>query len=219
MAANHLGRPVPMLHPPPPSAAPPENTGGESDAALVTAARDGDEAACFAIWSRYAPFVRRLIRAQSGGRADRDDLVQEVFLRVFSRLAEVRDPNALRGFIAGICLGVVRNASRRERVRSILRFTPGDSLPEVPVPAVEDESRQALRNLFQLLASASAEDRSLFVCRYVEKLDMKDIAIAHKMTLGTAKRRVARMTRRIGTAMRHDAVLAAYADKLLQRSG
>ena len=208
-----------MPHPWRHSAGHPANNPDETDAVLVEGARGGHEAACFQIWSRYAPFVQRLIRAQSGGRPDRDDLAQEVFLRVFSRLGEVRDPNALRGFIAGICLGVVGNANRRDRVRSILRLTPGDSLPEVQGPSIGIESRQALRNLFRLLAATSPEDRSLFFCRYVEKMDMKDIAIAHKMTLGTTKRRVARMARRIGAAMRRDPVLAAYADNWTQRAG
>lgn len=209
---------MPMVHPSSQPAAPPRDNPDEPDAALVAAARQGDEAACFRIWSRYAPFVRRLIRAQTAGRADADDLAQEIFLRVFSRLGEIRDPNALRGFIAGICLGVMRNANRRGRVRTILRFAPDDTLPEVLVPGIESESRQALRHLFRLLDGVSAEDRTLFVCRYVEKMEVKDVAIAHGLTLGTAKRRVARMTRRISAAMRHDPVLSAYADKLAERS-
>jgi RNA polymerase sigma-70 factor (ECF subfamily) len=191
----------------------------ETDAALVAAARAGDEGACFQIWARYAPFARRIIQAQSGLRAERDDLAQEVFLRVFSRLDELRDPNALRGFIAGICLGVVGNANRRSRIRAILRFAPDDDLPDVQVPGIQDEPRRALRHLFRLLAAASPEDRSLFVCRYVENMEMKEIAIAHGMGLGTAKRRVARATHRIGAAMQRDEVLSGYADKLLRRPG
>lgn len=207
-----------MLYTSPHPATPPRDDLDETDAALVAAARKGDEGASFRIWSRYAPFVRRLIRAQSGGRGDADDLAQEVFLRVFSRLAEIRDPNALRGFVAGICLGVMRNANRRGRIRAILRFAPDESLPEVLVPGIHDESRQVLRHLQRLLDAVSPEDRSLFICRYVERIDIKDIAMAHGMRLGTAKRRVARMTRRISAAMQHDPVLAAYAHHWMNRS-
>lgn len=215
--AHPARRDTPMVHPSPQPAAPPGNAPDETDAALVAAARGGDEGACFRIWSRYGPFVRRLIRAQSGGRGEGDDLAQEVFLRIFSRLGEIRDPNALRGFVAGICLGVVRNANRRSRIRAILRFESNSTLPEVLIPGIEDEPRQVLRHLFRLLDTVTPEDRTLFICRYVEKMEVKDIAVAHGMRLGTAKRRVARMTRRVSAAMRPDPVLAAYAQKLVRR--
>ncbi|HSS40157.1 MAG TPA: sigma-70 family RNA polymerase sigma factor [Polyangia bacterium] len=196
----------------------PANAEQETDAALVAAARRRDERACFRIWSRYAPLVFRLIRAYSGIRADNDDLAQEVFLRVFSRIDDVRDPDALRGFVASICLGVARNANRRTRVRSILKLSNAEDWPEVPAPVVEDEPRRAIRHLMALLTtSASDEDRSLFLCRYVEKMDISDVAVAHGMSLGTAKRRVARMTRRISRAMERDAVLAEYASQLTRK--
>ena len=189
----------------------------ETDATLVAAARKGDAGACFRLWSKYAPLVSRLVGAYFGpGRAD--NLAQEVFLRVFSRIDEVRDPRALRGFIAGICLGVARNTSRRARIRSILRLSPRGDLPDFPIAGIEDEARQALRHLWRLLSSASAEDRSLFVCRHVEKMEMSDVATAHGLNISTAKRRVARMTSRISAAMQQDAVLADYAGKLVGKA-
>lgn len=192
----------------------------EDDAVLVAAARRGDTDACFRIWTKYAPLVRRLVRGYFGPGAERDDLAQEVFLRVFSRIAELRDPNALRGFIAGICLGVARNMSRRARIRSILRFSSEpDEDEEAWVPGVDEEARQVVRHLGRVLNAASAEDRSLFVCRYVEKWEMNDVAEAHGISLGTAKRRVGRMTLRMETAMKQDAVLAEYAGKLLGKGG
>jgi RNA polymerase sigma-70 factor (ECF subfamily) len=186
----------------------------EADAALVAAARRGDEGACFRIWSRYAPFVSRLMRVHSGRRAEQDDMAQEVFLRVFSRIDELRDPNALRGFVAGICLGVARNMNRRARIRSIVALAIDEEGPEAPVPAADDETRQVLGRLLGLLAAVGDEDRTLFLCRYVEKMEMNDVAVAHGLTIGTAKRRVARMTSRISAAMERDALLAQYAAKL-----
>jgi RNA polymerase sigma-70 factor (ECF subfamily) len=215
-----------MLNPTHPLAAPPPAgavsgaaaAGVDGDAALVAAARSGDTAACHRIWSRYAPLVRRLVRGYFGPGAERDDLGQEVFLRVFSRLHELREPDALRGFIAGICLGVARNMSRRARVRSVLRLSSDEERPELAVPGIEDEARQVVRRLFRLLDAASAEDRSLFVARYVEKMEMNDIALAHRVSIGTAKRRVARMTQRMEAAMARDPVLAEHAARLFAKA-
>jgi RNA polymerase sigma-70 factor (ECF subfamily) len=208
-----------MLNPPRHRLAFAPESVAETDEALVAAARRGDDGACFRIWSRYAPLVLRLVCLYFGPGAERDDLAQEVFLRVFSRIDELRDAKALRGFITGICLGVARNMSRRARVRSAPRPRGGEDGPDVIAPGIEPEARQTLRHLSRLLAEVSTQDRSLFVCRYVEKMEMIDVAVAHGLSISTAKRRVARMTRRIGAAMQQDAVLAEYAGKLLGRTG
>jgi RNA polymerase sigma-70 factor (ECF subfamily) len=161
--------------------------------------------------------VTRLVRGYFGPGAERDDLAQEVFLRVFSRIDELRDPSALRGFIAGICLGVARNMGRRARIRSILQLSSRDDYPDAVVRQTADEAREATRHLWGLLNAASAEDRSLFVARYVEQLPMPEVAQAHGISIGTAKRRVARMTTRIDTAIGQDVVLAEYVGKLLRK--
>lgn len=198
----------------------PGDSGGDSendsDAALVAAARRGEPRASFRIWSKYAPFVLRLVRGYFGPDADRSDVAQEVFLRVFSRLDELREPDALRGFIAGICLGVARNMSRRARIRAVLRLSPHEDHTEPSVSATEGEARQTLRHLTLLLNAASAEDRSYFVARYVEKLEMSEVAQAHRVSIGTAKRRLASMTVRIEAAMAQDPVLTEYVGKLLR---
>ena len=87
------------------------------------------------------------------------------------------------------------------------------------MPGIEDEARQVIRHLWHLLGTASAEDRSLFVARYVEKMEMTDIALAHEFSTATAKRRVARMTARVAAKMSRDPVLADYAAKLLDKKG
>ena len=188
----------------------------DSDAALVAAARRGEPKASFRIWEKYAPFVLRLVRGYFGPDADRGDLAQEVFLRVFSRLGELREPDALRGFIAGICLGVARNMSRRAHIRSVLRLSSHEDHREPSVSTTEGEARQTLRHLMGLLNAASAEDRSYFVARYVEKLEMSEVAQAHRVSIGTAKRRLASMTLRIEAAMAQDPVLTEYVGKLLR---
>jgi hypothetical protein len=50
----------------------------EGDAELVAAARRGEASAHFLIWSKYAGFVSRLVRAYFGPGAEPDDLAQEV---------------------------------------------------------------------------------------------------------------------------------------------
>jgi RNA polymerase sigma-70 factor (ECF subfamily) len=60
-------------------------------------------------------------------------MCQEVFLRFFTRIDELRDRNALRSFLIGICLGVAQNELRRARVRRWIFLTQTGDLPETPI--------------------------------------------------------------------------------------
>lgn len=180
------------------------------DVQLVRAARGRDQRACFVIWSRYATQVERLVRRFLGPGPDYQDVCQEVFLRVFKRLGELRDPAALHGFVVSVTLGVARNEVRRRRIRSIVRLVPGEAMPEGPTSPDPSEAREATQALYQMLDTLGAEDRSLFVARFVEKMELVEVAAAHGMSLSTAKRRVTRLTARVNARVRSNLVLREY---------
>jgi RNA polymerase sigma-70 factor (ECF subfamily) len=182
------------------------------DAELVAALRAGDERAYTVAWIELGPMVRRLVTRFFGTNADAPDLSQEVFLRLFRRINELRNPSGLRGFVVGICLGVARNELRRVRVRRWVRLTHSGELPDVGVSGPDLEARQALRRLYAILDQVSAHDRSLFVARFFEKMEIAEVAVAHGLSYGTAKRHVARATTRINKRLERDPLLAKYLD-------
>ncbi len=187
-----------------------------SDAAWVRAARAGDRRACFAIWSKYAALVQRLARRFLGPGPDYADLCQEAFLRIFKRLDELREPAALRGFVVSVTLGVARNEVRRRRIRAIVGLVPEEGLPASPELPGQGEAREAARALYRLLGALSAEDCSLFVARFVEKMELAEVATVHAMSLSTAKRRVGRLVARVNSRLESSPVLREYVGTLGQ---
>jgi RNA polymerase sigma-70 factor (ECF subfamily) len=181
-----------------------------TDAELVHAVRAGDSHACFLLWSRYAGLVQRLVCRLLGPGPDYQDVCQEVFLRIFKRIREVAQPEALAGFVTSVALGVARNEARRRRIRAIVGLVPEEQLPHLPVAAASSEAREAVRSLYQLLEGLSAQDRSLFVARFVEKMEMTEVAAAHAMSLSTAKRHVARLMERVNARVQASPVLREY---------
>jgi RNA polymerase sigma-70 factor (ECF subfamily) len=186
------------------------------DVGLVQAARKRDRRACFVIWSRYATLVERLMRRFLGPGPDYQDMCQEVFLRIFKRLGELRDPAALRGFVVSVTLGVARNEARRRRIRSIVGLVPDEAMPQIPTSPGQGEAREAARALYQMLDTLSAEDRSLFVARFAEKMELVEVAAAHGMSLSTARRRLARLTARVNARVKSNPVLREYVGVLVQ---
>lgn len=163
--------------------------------------------------------VARVVRQAFIRDADSQDLCQEIFLRFFARLDELRDPHALRPFLFGICLGVTRNERRRQRVRRVMRAA-SDDLPERASPAVaDDDAREALARFCRVLNAVAPDDRSLFVSRHVDKAELAEIAVARRWSLPVTKRRVARMNRRLAFALVSEPALAGYAGAFLARCG
>ena len=68
------------------------------------------------VWYRFAPMVHGLLRRSLSPRHDHDDLVQEVFLRVFRRLHTLEKPSALRSFVYSVAVRVVSEEIRRFQV-------------------------------------------------------------------------------------------------------
>jgi RNA polymerase sigma-70 factor, ECF subfamily len=161
-------------------------------------------------WNRYAPMVHDLLRRGLGPSADLDDLVQEVFLRLFRKAATLRDAMALRSYVFSIGVRVMRWQLRRRMVRRWVGLSPTGELPDVAQPPIDVDAREALRHLYALLEKVSPSDRTIFVLRQSEELSLPEIASIVEMSLSTVKRRLGRVSARMARLVRADPLLAAY---------
>lgn len=193
----------------------PASASDSADEDLVRAARAGDRRACFVLWSRYAGLVSRLVRRFLGPGPDEKDVCQEAFLRVFKRLGELREVSTLQGFVISVTLGVAKNELRRRRIRSIVGLAPEESLHGAATTGDHGEAREAVRALYQMLDTLSAEDRSLFVTRFAEKMELSEVAAAHGISLSTTKRRLAKLIARVNARVEQNPVLRDYVGALV----
>jgi RNA polymerase sigma-70 factor (ECF subfamily) len=191
----------------------------ERDVALVLALRRRDASAELAAWNRFSPGVdatlRRMLGPGGSDGADRDDLLQEVFLRFFRRVETLREPAAVRGFLTAICLRVVQTEIASRRRRRWLRLTDTGAPPEIPdeaSPGQAREAREAIARYYRLLETLNARDRSLFVARTIEGLTLEEVAAAHEVSISTAQRRIARASTLIATLARRDPLLLALVE-------
>src|SRR5436853_6666711 len=85
--------------------------------ALVDALGRGEPWAAQEVWDRHAGTVRRLMARALGPRPEVEDLTQEVFMRVFSRIGVLRDAGALREFVIAVAVNALKRELRRRWVR------------------------------------------------------------------------------------------------------
>ena len=183
-----------------------------SDAELAGRLALRDEQAYAIAWDRFSPLARRVLMRSLGPTAEVDDTLQEVFLRLFRGARSIRKPEALRAFVIGITVRVARRELRRRAVRRWIHLAGGEQLDEQAVSGFDDEQREALGHLYQLLDSLSPDARTLFVLRYVEQLELTEVAEALGVSLATVKRRLGRVYDLVQARVAADPVLTGYAN-------
>jgi RNA polymerase sigma-70 factor (ECF subfamily) len=186
----HL-RPVSSADPAPGgAAAPPDRAREEAHERLVAGLREGRAWAQRALLEDHTGLVERVLVRILGRFRDLDDLTQEVFLRVLDRVDEIREPAALRGFVASVAVFVAREAIRSKRRRRWLVFLAPADQPEPEATGIDEEARAALAELYQVLDRMDDDVRVAFSLRYLEGMEVVEVAQACGVSLSTIKRRL-----------------------------
>jgi RNA polymerase sigma-70 factor, ECF subfamily len=152
-----------------------------------------------AVYERWATEVARWIRALGGPMADRDDVLQEVFVVVHRRLADFDGQN-LAGWLYRITAHQVRDFRRKLWLKHIFgRSVPlTESMPSSgPNPLMSVESRQKSDKLDRLLAKMSVPLRSAFVLSEIEGYTAEEIARMQKTSLNTVRARILRARKKL----------------------
>jgi RNA polymerase sigma-70 factor, ECF subfamily len=141
-----------------------------------------------AIYDDWFVEVSRWIRALGGLEADRDDIVQEVFMVVRRRLPSFDGLN-VPAWLYRITRRQVRDFRRRTWVKHIftrLRIDEPDALPHAGgSPAMALEQKENQRLLYAVLDKMQADRRSAFVLFEIEGLSGDEIARIQNVPLNT----------------------------------
>ena len=111
-------------------------------AATLRAVAAGDQDAFAQLYADYVRLVHAIVLGRVP-RRDVDDLVQDVFLTAYTRIAELRDPAAFGGWIAAIARNRATDHLRRSREQVELpEDLPGGDPTQTETFAVLEEVRK-----------------------------------------------------------------------------
>lgn len=181
-----------------------------AEGTLVAGARDGDEQAVRELIRRLNPRLFRVARGIVDSDAEAEDVVQETYLKGFTRLDQFRGAAAFATWMTRIAINVARMRRRRARGEesydtvteehrhgaAILRF-PG-AAPERPDVLL---GRAQLRALLEAAVAELPPDLRLpFILRETEGMSVRDIAAALSLNPITVKTRLFRARRQLRQA-------------------
>lgn len=159
-------------------------------------------------YRRYLPYVAKLAYRLLGGGPDLDDLIQDVFVAAAERLPHLRDPDALKSWLAAITVRVAQRKHLQRRLRSWLMFAPEDPAHErllaVPSDEASVEARAALARVFRTLDRAPIKERIAWSLRHLEDEPLERVAELCACSLATAKRRIASAQQLLEQELAHD---------------
>lgn len=180
------------------------------DPELTQRARARDEAAIRVLMQRYNRRLFRIARGVLRNDAEAEDVVQEAYVRAFTRLAEFRGDSSFGTWVSRIAYNEALGRLRRQRPMTDLSAL--DSLKHadiIPFPyittATDPERTMAQREVQKLLENAIddlPEDfRSVLISRAVEGLSIEDTAIVLGIKPQTVKTRLHRARKLLHDAL------------------
>jgi RNA polymerase sigma-70 factor (ECF subfamily) len=152
------------------------------------------------IYKQYFDFVWSSARHLGAAVDVVDDVVQDVFIVIHSRLATLQNPEALRSWIYGIVRRTVSDYRRSRRSRDAAGARLGAELkstrPAQPSPLELAETNADLELLESILAELEESKREVFVMVEVLGMTAPEVVQALEIPLNTAYSRL-RLARKL----------------------
>ena len=136
----------------------------------------------------YSERVYWHVRRFVNNHEDADDLVQEIFLKIWTALPSFRGEAQLFTWVYRIATNETLNWLRREKVRAALRFASIDSERERRIdedPFFDGDAAQ--RALSKAVARLPEKQRQVFILRYYDEMPYEQMSEVLDTSVGALK--------------------------------
>ena len=177
------------------------------DSDLVDALRAGRTGAMEVLYERYSVHVQKVLVRVLGIDPVIPELLHDVFIEAFTHINAIKDSSKLKGWLTSIAVFSARGYIRK-RTRSLgFWFGETSELPEVATLGSDYDVREALRCIYLILDRLPTDERIAFALRFIEGMELTEVADASRVSLATIKRRLSRAQKKfVNRAMRYPAL-------------
>lgn len=156
----------------------------------VLRAQAGDRPAFDELLRSVQEPLYRYVLSLVGKPSLAEDVLQEVFLRIYRKLRWLRAPELFRPWAYRIASREAFKHLRRER-RWSDQVRDDSVLEDRPAPSEPEVSREEIEQLSRLVAEVSPASRAVIVLHYQHELTLEEVGEVLGIGLGTVKSRLA----------------------------
>jgi len=175
------------------------------DFELIERAREGDDAAFNQIVQAYRKRILGTIARLISRSEDVEDVGQEVFVRLYFSLDQLRSPEVFEPWLYRLTVNAAYDYLRRQRRRTEARLGDLSEKQVMMADAAESGRRHEeaerlgkMRDLVDaLFANVSEEDRSLMTLKEVEGMSLKELDKIYRVNENALKVRLFRARQRV----------------------
>jgi RNA polymerase sigma factor (sigma-70 family) len=161
----------------------------------------GDQAAAEELIRHLFPLISKIVRTHLPRRDDEKDLIQEILMKVFSKLHQYKADAPLTHWVSRLALTTCLDRLRAQKIRPEIRFTdltPEDSdvFDAAWITGSSPDARSAIQArdvVDKILASLSPEDRSLILMVDLEGRSLQEISDVTGWSISKIKMRLFRV--------------------------
>lgn len=172
---------------------------------VIERARKGDDAAFNQVVVAYRKRILGTIARLIGRPEDVEDVGQEVFLRLYYSLDQLRTAEVFEPWLYRLTVNAAYDYMRRQRRRRESRMSDLSEQQVMMADASaggkqgrEEVRRTGIREFVQsLLGEVSEEDRALLILKEVEGLSLKELEQIYKVNENALKVRLFRARQRV----------------------
>jgi RNA polymerase sigma-70 factor (ECF subfamily) len=175
------------------------------DFELIERARSGDDGAFNQVVQAYRKRILGTIARLIGRPEDVEDVGQEVFLRLYFSLDQLRTAEVFEPWLYRLTVNAAYDYLRRQRRRQESRMSDMSEQQVLMADAAEggkrdaeDQRRTKIRETVEdLLGKISEEDRILLMLKEVEGLSLKELEKIYRVNENALKVRLFRARQRV----------------------
>ncbi len=177
------------------------------DGNLMAQLKAHDPIAAGRLWQRFAPTVFRLLRCTLGPRAQIDDAVQDVLVRVFRRARRVKTTSDLTLLVLKTTSRVACARLRRRGARWLPFRLRARDANKSGVGHVADGELDPVARFYRVIDRLSAWDRIAFTLHFIEGLGPRKLSAVMGSSWERTRRRLHRGLHRVYEGIKRDPVL------------
>ncbi len=146
-----------------------------------------------AVVEQYRPRIFRFILASLRNRETAENLTQDCFIRAYRARGQYRGAASVSTWLMQIATNLVRDHEASRRLQFWRRATVDLSAAEYWIPdrAMSPEAiasaKQQIEAIWKAAAKLSERQRTVFLLRFVEEMDLLEIAKVTGLAEGTVK--------------------------------